>query len=94
MVIENCKTYGYANFDLFLEKFKQTKWTSYFDQNYFRGSCFEYVGFENMSEIHANIIKFNKVGMILHPWSYFKFCLFMKKVKKDSVKSREISWSE
>lgn len=79
MVKDNAYPYAHGSFKDFKRAFnlvldwkRESRYPFSFFK-YLKGSC------TATSEIHASIIKFNDVGMILYPWSWLRFCLFLYK---------------
>jgi hypothetical protein len=88
MTIEYSDSWGYGTFKQFKMAFDILDWERDKGQpeSYFgKGSD----SYEN--KIHASIIKFSGKGMVLYPWSYIKFSLWLKKnsLKKDKKK---VNW--
>jgi len=66
MVKSSTKEYGKANYNIFFQEFNKCKW----DIKRYKGSLFDK---STNSEIHASIIQFNGVGMIMqNPIEYLK----------------------
>ncbi len=75
MTIEYSDTYKIGNFDDFIREFNA--YEEWVVLEHFPKSKFGKVGAYNKYEIHANIIKFNGVGMVLDFFSYRKVKKFI-----------------
>lgn len=73
MVKTTCKQWDYADFNAFVIEFEETEWEKQVRDN---ESLFNR---NEQSQIHASIIKFRGKGMVLYPWSWFRFKLFERK---------------
>jgi len=80
MVKIRSESYGFGSFKKFKEQFQKYQWkpqerfqTSLFGTNH---SC------SCETKIHASIIKFEGVGMLLYPWDYFRVVMFVRKFIK------------
>lgn len=80
MVKENCKKWKWGSFKDFMKEFNKIEWKR---DNYYPCSFFgpQNSFFSHQSQIHASIIKFNDMGMILYPWSFLRFQFFLRKDK-------------
>lgn len=75
-----------GSFDDFLCEFRKVEWIrdnswpeSFFTKDFWR------------TQIHADVIKFNDVGMVLDFFSYIKYRNFIKKNKVQ--KPKEVNWN-
>lgn len=73
MVKCHCIQWDYGDFETFLNEFEETKWEN---QDRQPKSMFDY---NTKSQIHASIIQFRGKGMVLYPWSWFRFKIFERK---------------
>lgn len=81
------KPYGKASYNAFVEEFEKHSWQQ---SNVFKNSLFDY---PNNSEIHASIIKFNGVGMIMKsPIEYWKMWYYMRQYFKNKNIVKEYIW--
>jgi ABC-type transport system involved in multi-copper enzyme maturation permease subunit len=90
MVKDSCIIYGYSNFNKFLKNYNLHKFkrNSNNPQSHF-GIGDEY----DEHEIHASIIKFDSIGMILYPIDFIKFLIWQYKNRIDKSKYVKHVWS-
>lgn len=80
MTKENSKVCGKGNYKKFIEEFEKINWI---EGTLYKNSYFDY---GSDSEIHANIFRFNGIGMIMKtPWDYWIVRKYLdnKKVSHD-----------
>ena len=78
------KKYGKGNYTVFIQEFNKCKW----DSKYFKGSLFDR---SSDSELHASIIKFKGVGMIMqNPIEYLKMLYYVRQYKAHFNKEEEL----
>lgn len=83
-VKNHCHTYGYANYQKFIEEMNKHKW----EQRGWKDSLFDY---QNKSEIHASVFKFEDKGMIMRtPVDYFRASVFIKKYIGETFNKKNI----
>jgi len=84
-MVKSCtKEYGRANYNIFFQEFNKCKW----DVKRYKGSLFDK---SINSEIHANIIQFNGVGMIMqNPIEYLKVRFHLYQYLKEINKEEEL----
>lgn len=72
MVKDHTDIYGYANYQKFKREFVKQKWNYIWRTGLFNSNT--------NSKIHAGIIQFNGIGMIINnPVSYFLCMMYVKK---------------
>jgi len=87
MVKKYTNKYGKANYNIFVQEFNKCKW----DTERWKGSLFDY---STDSEIHASIIKFNGIGMIMqNPIEYLKMIYYVYQYNKKIKREEEIEMS-
>lgn len=91
MTKDNCKVYGWGNYEKFVKEFNKYNWNnkgwnssiplyepSFWDEN-------------NNSKLHANIIQFNKIGMLINnPIDLVRVKLFLRKYYKETVYQKKL----
>jgi len=92
MVKRHTNKYGKANYNIFVQEFNKCKW----ETESFKGSLFDK---STDSEIHASIIKFNGIGMIMQDFvEYLKmrYCLYryLKNTKIDKEIKNTHIWKD
>ena len=86
-VKRNSDKYGYATFDIFMEKFNEV--------NFKRGGLLgdKWHCHRTNSEIKGHFIEFNGIGMIMsNVVEYSKLYLFLRTLEKEYKKSQEHNW--
>lgn len=78
MVKEHCSTWEWGTFAQFEREYAKVEWEER-DPDFPESHFGLWLNLSHRDEIHANIIKFGDVGMILKPWDYFLFKLWEKK---------------
>jgi hypothetical protein len=88
MAKEECPDkYANGNFTQFMREFANRSWRR---QNKWRYSYFGIGDDYLVNYIHADIIKFGEVGMILDPWSYLRYKIWLGKTAVPKINhSRE-----
>lgn len=78
--------WGWGSFNAFLREYKKHEWEreaeyprSHFGVNYWQ------------DRIHANIIMFDKKGMVLRPFSYLCFVVWIG-INRYKVKREKVKW--
>lgn len=84
--------HGKINFKRFVEEFNKNKYNWKYDPNH-KTSLFDY---NTNSEIHASIIKFNDIGMIMRtPWDYWMTKFYIKKyIKENFDTNQNYNWKD
>lgn len=86
------KCYGWATFGKFLEQFHKYNW----DNENWRG--YSLWDRKNYCEIHANIVYFEKIGMIMRtPIDYFMMVFYIRKYFKENninnvLNKKKVTW--
>jgi len=76
MVTDHCDTYAWGTFAQFEREYAKRQWEQQAD---FPQSHFSvWMNLHHNSEIHADIIKFDDVGMLLNPMDFLLFKLWEK----------------
>ena len=84
MVKSSTKEYGKTNYNIFLQEFNKCKW----DVKRYKGSLFDK---STNSEIHASIIQFNGIGMIMqNQIEYLKMRFHLYQYLKEINKEEEV----
>ena len=76
--------WGRGSYKTFIREFKKYEWkrSEKFPTSFFCGTL-------DSSKIHADIIKFEGKGMVLDPWSYLRFCIFIQR-NRQKKKSKQV----
>ena len=89
MTKEHSNKFGKANYNIFIQEFNKYEW----DTKSWSGSLFNH---PSNSQIHASIIKFNGIGMIMkNPVEYLKMIIYVYKyVKNANDNKTSYVWKE
>lgn len=89
---EHVISWGWGTWKDFWREYTKRQWT--------RSKEFRYSHFAEDNDsivdeayIHAGIIRFGNRGMILYPWSYVLFLLWMLKNREQTKRKTRINWS-
>jgi len=91
-VKDHTERYGKSSNNIFIQEFNKCEW----DNSRWKGSLFDY---SRDSQIHAGIIKFNGIGMIMqNPIEYLKMLYFVNQYKTKAKREVEMKnnhvWKE
>ncbi len=83
-VREYTDKWGKGSYKTFIREFKKYEWErcDIHPKSFFCGSS-------DSSQVHADIIQFEGKGMILDPWSYLRFCIFINR-NSHKKKSKQV----
>lgn len=89
MTKENTNIHGKSNYKKFIMEFEKVEWIT--DDNY-KSS---YFNSKINSEIHADIFKFNGIGMIMKtPYDYWMVRKYLRNVEKKRNAKLEFDWDK